>query len=639
MSSQSCAASPTASPNLLALFPRATPPPTPCSVNEVVIQLTTRVLIADYDRYFAPTPIASFLPSYSTLGDGSLVATPFIDDLREANLSLLVTGMLTMLFWRNIMVSGNYIRRAKVKNKALFYLLFASQILAPACFVPDIISYFDYSLNCTLALRISRIASSISLSMLITGILGYKAYKCLENSRVVFFNLALFLCASTAISILDIREVRGSRRISGGCTRASSLIFMQAYVLVQFAEMAFISGCFFYAIYKFHKLPTTQGRLSIDLSICDEHANTRGDGSGVVTQPARRGWWDYVPEDGPSSPPTAQPTIPPQNRSRWHDLWLKVLPSRERSRSQAELLPASATEKNPRTEPSQQPSRSPSVKIATPVPRHDGTCELRRPSGRNSPAPSSFSRLSKFMPRMALFKAVLKDEIWYTAFITATCVLIAILAVIGINFKNGLTVNGWILANWGLISTLAAHSLGRVIQRNERETLLTHPSVWNSAAAASNQAGRQGRARSPTSLASRRRRSPHATRQSSDDPFADTHKLRHSHVSWTRAEYAAASSKPRSPSPAPSADSFSKDPMQVLRPSVLLTFPDDFPTSGRTTPVVRHYSSDGTSLQALHTSPTVSCVEPPDDKLEMGERDPFTAESVERVILKMADVS
>jgi hypothetical protein len=139
---------PTVFSNPQLLHPRADQIPG-CCANKVIINLSTAIAIPNYSLYYN-APIESFQPKYFALDDGSLIAPPFIQDLAGANVSLLVTGMLTMLFVRNIIVSGDYIRRGKVKNKILFHILFLSQILAPVSFVPIIMSYFNQFLNCTM---------------------------------------------------------------------------------------------------------------------------------------------------------------------------------------------------------------------------------------------------------------------------------------------------------------------------------------------------------------------------------------------------------------------------------------------------------------------------------------------------------
>jgi hypothetical protein len=117
-------------PQLLA--PRITPSPTCCEPNEVAIEISTTVLVPDYIRFY-DTPISEFHPSYSTLPDGSLIAAPFLDDLARSYLSLLVTAMLATLFLRNIIVCFDYLRRAKMKRRVLFYLLLCSQLLSVRC--------------------------------------------------------------------------------------------------------------------------------------------------------------------------------------------------------------------------------------------------------------------------------------------------------------------------------------------------------------------------------------------------------------------------------------------------------------------------------------------------------------------------
>ena len=129
------------------------------------------------------------------------------------------------------------------------------------------------------------------------------------------------------------------------------------------------------------------------------------------------------------------------------------------------------------------------------------------------------------------------------------------LAIIGVNFKNGLSVTGWIALNCtlfcrktyyranddigGMVSILAIHSFGRVVHRHERDALLAHPSTCTAInKAASELADREGRAR--RQAASRRTVSSGQLRtvRINADPFADTQALdrRESMVELT-AEY------------------------------------------------------------------------------------------------------
>lgn len=122
-----------------------------CSINTLVVQLSTALVITDYNRFYAPTPIQAFVPSYTSISDGSLLTPPYSQDIIDSNLSLLVTGALAVVFTRNIIVSGDYLRRGRVKKRSLFYVLFLSQILAPLAFIPVILSYFNRRLHCTMS--------------------------------------------------------------------------------------------------------------------------------------------------------------------------------------------------------------------------------------------------------------------------------------------------------------------------------------------------------------------------------------------------------------------------------------------------------------------------------------------------------
>ncbi|KAJ8456314.1 hypothetical protein ONZ45_g18772 [Pleurotus djamor] len=209
---------------------------------------------------------------------------------------------------------------------------------------------------------------------------------------------------------------------------------------------------------------------------------------------------------------------------------------------------------------------------------------------------------------MALFRHVMKDELFYTAFITASCVVVAVLAIVGLNVQNGLSINGWILLNWAVISVLAIHSFGRVVKRNERDALLHHPTMWDSALSADKATAEvygQSRFRrpwTPVSVASHRRPlqgSPtHVEIDDKDsliDPFADPQR-RYSAHSWN--SILAGVAELRSPSPTYSIGSLTREPLQSDH-VILPHLGDDFPTSGRTTPVVPHDGAEGTLLQDL----------------------------------------
>ncbi|KAF8078473.1 hypothetical protein FPV67DRAFT_1648275 [Lyophyllum atratum] len=536
-----------------------------CCANKVIINLSTALVIPDYSLYYA-APIESFQPTFFALADGSLLAPPFLDDLNGANISLLVNGMLTMLFVRNIFVSGDYLRRGKVKRKTLFYILFLSQILAPISLVPVIMSSFNQSINCTVVIILSCVTGTVSLALLITGILGVKAYKCLNNSRFVMIALVLFQCASIAIVAMDATAIRGTRRLTGGCIRVSDLLCTRIFVWIQLVETLFICCCFLRACWKSRGSTSARGRISIQLSMQDLPIEVPED--TAEKNPTRRGWWDYVPD--PQIPPTAEGPSPAKPDQSVHI-----------ARSTLNTLFDRSVNKHP------PPSQFPRAKTATVSQTlHSGSPELA--ARATSPAPSSSSRLGKFVPNIHLFQKVIKDELLYTTSITATCVVVAVLAVIGVNFKNGLTVTGWIALNWSIISLLAIHSFGRVVRRHERDALLQHPLTCDVLVRAEAAASGKKPYNSQISTLPSSRFKREADDNEIDDPFSDTRRLADCRDSW-------ASVVPATTNP-PSPDLFD-EPCRV-DPAIPNPF-SNFPASGNSTPLVPHQSLDGSIVQGF----------------------------------------
>lgn len=173
--------------------------------NKVVIHLSTAVVLPNYSLFYND-PISLFQPKYQALDDGSLITPPFMEDLAGSNLSLLVTGFIAMVFVRNIIVSGDYLRRGKVKNKTLFYILFLSQLLGPVSIAPILVSYFDQALDCTVYVVLSQIttvlshrlfsvillswiAGTISLALLVIG--SYKHPR--RKKLILLFRSLVFL--------------------------------------------------------------------------------------------------------------------------------------------------------------------------------------------------------------------------------------------------------------------------------------------------------------------------------------------------------------------------------------------------------------------------------------------------------------
>ena len=124
---------------------------TPCcgdSPNIVVIKLHTTVVIPNYELYYS-APIDAFEPPYHALADGSLVATPFITDVRDANLLLVLLSAAAAFFLINTFSCISFLRRGNIKNKILLYLLLTSQALGIPAMIVLLATYFDQFTNCS----------------------------------------------------------------------------------------------------------------------------------------------------------------------------------------------------------------------------------------------------------------------------------------------------------------------------------------------------------------------------------------------------------------------------------------------------------------------------------------------------------
>jgi hypothetical protein len=487
-------------PQLLA--PRITPSPTCCdpTPTDVAIELATTLVVQDYSRFYV-IPISQFQPVYSALPDGSLLAPPFADDLARSYLSLLVTAMLATLFLRNIIVCFDYLRRATMKRKTLFYLLLCSQLLSMGL-APQLVSYFSVHLNCTAVMSVASTTTGISLALLMTGVLGLKAYRCLDSSRLVLLVLVAFFCASSAFLVLQLSSIHGVRRLSGGCSSTShNPHFIRIYVLIQLAHSAFLSCCFFYAVWKSRASPAARCRLSVRVTL-DDFPNVQFD------KPIRRVWWEQLL--GLDNTPASLPVLDVSGGATRRD------PPSDRPHSQSSPLRRSS---------SRHTVSDPILEPLNPVQ------EDKEPGAPHHTATS----LSRLIPRMELFHKVMKDELCYTTTITVTTVILALLLVFGVNFENGLDMIGWVAANWAIISILVIHSFGRVIHRHETEALVQHPSAWWHERDIIHRSPYSRRAFPGSQL---RIRMP-------EDPFSDARAIRESLASWN-SDF---SDSPSSPSP------------------------------------------------------------------------------------------
>lgn len=138
---------PTQVPRLQAIQPLAASTPSTSTPDAVLLDLHTTIVIPDYYLYYH-APISSFHPTYHALADGSLVATPFIADMRSANIHLACISAITMFFLVTTLTTAQYIRRGKIKKKGLFWFLLFSQLLGMIAMLSMIVPFFDQFVGC-----------------------------------------------------------------------------------------------------------------------------------------------------------------------------------------------------------------------------------------------------------------------------------------------------------------------------------------------------------------------------------------------------------------------------------------------------------------------------------------------------------
>lgn len=401
-------------------------------------------------------------PSYRLLPDGSIIAPLFDADLQTTYFALIIMASLFTVFARNISLSLAFLCSSTIRKKSLFYTLFLSQLLAPLSILSLLVAQFHPNIDCKLVLRIALASAGASFSLLITGILGVKAYRCLDNSRLVLVVLVALRTAAIVLLAIDLASLDSQRSVTGRCYQQSNPI-SYAFIILLFIESLFVCLCFLYAVWKSHGSAAVRGRITISLSlddVADPHLDTRKESiESRKTNYSRRGWWDYVSTVDP--PPFHQrsrtsrdPTIPtPKFRAseRVRD------PENVPSRPSIAPLPIEST-------------RTSTIRLSTSHPNPRNV-----PRRASSPAVSSISRISRYMPRVALFTEVMRDELFHTTFITASTVASVIMTIVGVHVADSVDHAAWMAFDWALVSCLVMHSFSRVIRRHENEALLQQP--------------------------------------------------------------------------------------------------------------------------------------------------------------------
>ncbi|KAI1797766.1 hypothetical protein LXA43DRAFT_876788 [Ganoderma leucocontextum] len=381
-------------------------------------------------------------------------------------------GALTVFFMLSTYRATQYTRVVKVKGKALFYMLIVSQAIGIVVSVFFVLADFNTNIDCTATGMVKKGGVLISSTLLVTGILGTKAYRCLSNAGFVIVVLALIRGAVIAVSGVVLAEYKGGRRFTGTCETISESPLLPVSIVLQFLEAFFICICFMSAVFQSYRGPANHARLSLPLEEDETSSvgtNDKEDDDAQVR--TIRGWWDYVP-----SPRTEKPTDPNSSRSgspigRFHRWW-----------SGETMLPSGVFQRKssiPGEVPLPQPPRlastsSVGVRVST---SRQGPERLRASS---PPPPSVMDRIIRYVPRAELLRNMLKNELLYTTFMTTVLFVIAIVMLVGVTQQLFLGANSWVILDWLIVSVCTMHSFSRVASRHEREAWLQDPANWRS---------------------------------------------------------------------------------------------------------------------------------------------------------------
>ncbi|KAH9857891.1 hypothetical protein C2E23DRAFT_719367 [Lenzites betulinus] len=454
---------------------------TPCttapsgSPNVLQVVIHTTVTIRDFSNYYK-VPISDFQPTYVALPDGSLVSSVFLPNLTISKSWLVMGGALCMFFLTTTYKSFLYLRTVKVKNKSLFYMLFTSQAIGLFASFFFVVADFVAAINCTAAGIIKKGGVLVSLTILIPGILGTKAYKCLSNAGFVIVALVFIRAAIIAVSGIVLAEYRGDRRFTGTCETVSESSLLPISTGLQFLEAAFICVCFLWAVYKSYRSPADHARLSLTVQGDEASSVDLGDKDDIPDGGEnRRGWWDYVPEHGESKSRDLGPLTPPipcprDLANRFRQWW-----------TGAPVLPSTVFQRKSST-PGDLPIPQPRISTASGANamslRMSTVRDVERPS--SPPPPSVMDRIIRYVPRAELFRNMLRNELLYTTFLTAVLLVIAVVMWYGVTQHFLLGANSWLMVDWVIVSVCSMHSFSRVTRRNEREVWLQNPENWRS---------------------------------------------------------------------------------------------------------------------------------------------------------------
>ncbi|EIN13486.1 hypothetical protein PUNSTDRAFT_140013 [Punctularia strigosozonata HHB-11173 SS5] len=330
--------------------------------------------------------------------------------------------------------------------------------MAPVSFAMLLVGFFDEDINCKWVVVGVLLPMMISHVLLVKGVYGYKAYRCMDRSRTVLVAEIVFFLGTVGLGTLQLARIKGGRHLAGSCALWQTTSILPAIFGLQSMEMVFISCCFVLAIRKSTHLPAGQGRISL------YPTRQPSEKSLDAVSPAigqGRGWWDYMPikDPGYGSLPSP-PHDPAQNGFGEH--------------VSADVL-----------NPSRKPSLKLEIPLSQPLRQTPGLHPSPQAMERSSPASSSSTaspvgtRYSKLIPKMTAFMKALRNELYYTAFASALSCTTAILTTVGVYGEYLWGISGWIALDWVVMSCLAFYSFDQVLCRRESEASLRERQDWS----------------------------------------------------------------------------------------------------------------------------------------------------------------
>lgn len=111
-------------------------------------------LIVDVFPNPIPSPIYSYRPAWKSTDDGSVISGVYRQASNSDHGRIVLMGFLLAIFVRNVLVSIDYLRRGRARDKTLFYLLLASQLWGPVAFTAIIVGILSPTASCTAYVRL-----------------------------------------------------------------------------------------------------------------------------------------------------------------------------------------------------------------------------------------------------------------------------------------------------------------------------------------------------------------------------------------------------------------------------------------------------------------------------------------------------